>query len=316
MSFFEQIGSLAIGSKLRKLSATITEDSAQLYEQYDIALKPKWFPVYYVLSERQQKTITSIAQEIGHTHPSVSKIVKEMIKADLVEERRSNTDKRQNLIQLSEKGRAIADKIQPQYTDVTNAINKILHQTEHHLWKAIEEWEYLLEQKSLIKRVQEERKLREAQFVEIIPYQATHQTAFKALNEEWISTYFKMEEADYKALDHPQTYILDQGGHIFVALYRGEPVGTCALLAMENQEHDFELAKMAVSPSVQGKGIGYLLGQKVAEQARILGAKKLYLESNTKLKPAIKLYEKLGFVKVSGYPTPYSRCNIQMELVL
>ncbi|MEL6718181.1 MAG: helix-turn-helix domain-containing protein, partial [Bacteroidota bacterium] len=104
MSFFEQIGSLAIGSKLRKLSATITEDSAQLYEQYDIALKPKWFPVYYVLSERQQKTITSIAQEIGHTHPSVSKIVKEMIKADLVEERRSNTDKRQNLIQLSEKG--------------------------------------------------------------------------------------------------------------------------------------------------------------------------------------------------------------------
>ncbi|MEN0050143.1 MAG: helix-turn-helix domain-containing GNAT family N-acetyltransferase [Bacteroidota bacterium] len=316
MSLFNEIGSMAIGSKLRKLSDTITEDAAQLYEQYHIPLKPKWFPVYYVLSEGQEKTITSIAQEIGHTHPSVSKIVKEMTKADLVVEKKGSMDKRQNLIQLSEQGQSIAQNIQPQYADVTKAIEKILSQTEHHLWKAIEEWEYLLEQKSLLKRVQEERKLREAKFIKIVPYESVHQTAFKALNEAWISTYFTMEEADYQALDHPQTYILDKGGHIFIALYKGAVVGTCALQIMEHQEHDFELAKMAVSPKVQGKGIGYLLGQKVAEHARSLGAKKLYLESNTKLKPAIKLYEKLGFVKVSGYPTPYSRCNIQMELVL
>jgi len=316
MSFFDQIGSMAIGSKLRKLSKTITEDAAQLYEQYRIPIKPKWFPVYYVLSEGQQKTITSIAQEIGHTHPSVSKIVKEMIKVDLVVEKRESVDRRQNLIQLSEKGMEISHKIQPQYDDVTNAIEKILAQTEHHLWRAIEEWEYLLEQKSLLQRVQAERKLREAQFIEIIPYQVTHQNAFKALNEAWISTHFKMEEADYKALDYPQIYILDKGGHIFIALYKGEVVGTCALQVIEHKGHDFELAKMAVSPTVQGKGIGYLLGQKVADHARSLGAKKLYLESNTKLKPAIKLYEKIGFVKVSGYPTPYTRCNIQMELIL
>lgn len=73
---------------------------------------------------------------------------------------------------------------------------------------------------------------------------------------------------------------------------------------------------MAVSPKVQGKGIGMLLGQACIEKVKALGAKKIYLESNTRLKPAISLYHKLGFQKVAGYPSPYERCDIQMELKL
>ncbi|RYY25293.1 MAG: MarR family transcriptional regulator, partial [Chitinophagaceae bacterium] len=49
---------------------------------------------------------------------------------------------------------------------------------------------------------------------------------------------------------------------------------------------------------------------------RELGARKVYLESNTKLEPAINLYYKLGFKKIAGAPSPYERCNIQMELEL
>jgi GNAT superfamily N-acetyltransferase len=125
-----------------------------------------------------------------------------------------------------------------------------------------------------------------------------------------------MEEADYKALDNPEDYILKKGGKILVALYENEPVGVCALIKMNNSEYDFEMAKMAVSPKAQGKSIGWLLGKAIAEKAKELGAKKIYLESNTILKPAINLYYKLGFEKVFGLETPYKRCNIQMELVL
>jgi len=125
-----------------------------------------------------------------------------------------------------------------------------------------------------------------------------------------------MEESDYKALDNPQSYILNQGGHILVALFDGEPLGVCALIKMNDGEYDFELAKMAVSPKAQGKNIGFLLASAIVDKARSLGAAKIYLESNTILKPAINLYHKLGFKKVAGKPTPYTRCNIQMELVL
>lgn len=57
-----------------------------------------------------------------------------------------------------------------------------------------------------------------------------------------------MEEADYKALDHPKEYILDKGGAILVALYKDEPVGVCALCKMDHPLYDYELAKLACQP--------------------------------------------------------------------
>ena len=152
--------------------------------------------------------------------------------------------------------------------------------------------------------------------VEIVDYTSKYKEVFKALNVEWISTYFKMEEADYKALDHADDYIINNGGYILVALLNEEPVGVCALIKMNDPEYDFELAKMAVSPKAQGKKIGWLLGEAIKTKAINVGAKSLYLESNPVLSPAINLYRKLGFVEVFGRPTPYERCNIQMACTL
>ena len=150
----------------------------------------------------------------------------------------------------------------------------------------------------------------------IVAYSSIYKSAFSDLNKEWISKYFKMEPADYKALDHADEYIINNGGYILVALYEDEPVGVCALIKMNDPLYDYELAKMAVSPKVQGKKIGWRLGEAIKEKAKQVGAKTLYLESNTILEPAINLYRKLGFIEVYGRPTPYERCNIQMALVL
>lgn len=316
MSFYDTIGKLAIGSRLRQLTDMITEDAAQIYQQYDIDMNPKWWPVFYVLSKGEANTITAIAKEIGHSHPSVSKIISEMVDKGLVKEKKDKTDGRRNMVSLSPKGKEITDKIQAQYTDVNNAIEAISANTRNDLWEAIGEWEFLLEQKSLFRRVQEQKKERESRKVQIVEYTPAYQQAFKELNVEWISTYFTMEEADYKALDNPQGYILDNGGYIFVALYEDKPVGVCALIKMKDPEYEYELAKMAVSPLAQGKSIGWLLGNAILDKARSLGAKKVYLESNTILKPAISLYHKLGFERVIGHSSPYERCNIQMERVL
>jgi DNA-binding MarR family transcriptional regulator/N-acetylglutamate synthase-like GNAT family acetyltransferase len=314
MYFYKTVGKKALGSRLRLLTDKITEDASGIYHLYNIDLQPKWFPVFYVLSQGEEKTITDIAREIGHSHPSVSKIVSEMSKLDLVKERKDGSDGRRNIISLSDRGTAYTHQIHEQYEDVEAAIDAISSQATYDLWKAVAEWEFLLEQKSLLKRVIEQKKLRESKDVQIIDYSSKYAESFKRLNEQWIATYFKMEETDYKALNNPEEYILKGGGHIFVALYQNEPVGVCALIKMNDGEHDFELAKMAVSPTAQGKNIGWLLGKSALERVRELGAKKIYLESNTVLKPAINLYQKLGFRKIAGLPSPYERCNIQMAV--
>ncbi|WP_220417438.1 bifunctional helix-turn-helix transcriptional regulator/GNAT family N-acetyltransferase [Dyadobacter frigoris] len=307
---------MALGSRLRMLTEKITEDAAQIYKLYDIDMQPKWFPVFYVLSKGEEKTITAIAREIGHSHPSVSKIISEMSKKGFVTEKKDETDGRRNVVCLSEIGMQVTHQIEDQYVDVASAIDEIAAQTRNDLWKAIEEWEFVLEQKTLLRRVQEQKKLRESSQVRIVDYRREYQLAFRNLNQEWISAYFKMEESDFKALDDPEGYILNKGGKILVALYKEEPLGVCALIKMDDPDYDFELAKMAVSPKAQGKSIGWLLGQAIISKAKELGASKIYLESNTILKPAINLYHKLGFQKVAGRITPYERCNIQMELII
>ena len=316
MDFFDKVGVMAISSRLRMLSERMTKNSAAIYQSYAIELHPKWFPVFYVLAKGEEKTITQIAKEIGHSHPSISKIVREMAKKGLVEERKGIKDARKNVIRLSKTGMQIKEKIIPQYKDVTKAIEGMLQQSSYNLWKAIEEWEYLLNEKDLMTRIKEQKKLREANAVEIIPYTPAYKTAFKSLNVEWISKYFVMEEADYTALDNPESYILEQGGYIFMALYQGQPIGTCSLIKMNDKAYDYELAKMGVSPLAQGKGIGWILGQTIIEKAKELGGKTLFLESNTKLKPAINLYRKLGFKKIPHKPSVYERSNIQMVLKL
>jgi DNA-binding MarR family transcriptional regulator/N-acetylglutamate synthase-like GNAT family acetyltransferase len=313
MDFYAQTGKMALGSRLRRLSEQMTEEAAALYNLYQVDLQPKWFPVFYSLSAGGgEMTITDLAREIGHTHPSVSQIVREMAARGYVTERKGDADGRKNFVVLSPAGRELREKIQPQINDVTAAIDKAMKETHHDLWKAIGEWEFLLEQKSLFDRVREERKMRESSEVVIVEFDSRYQSAFRQLNEEWITKYFQMEESDHKALDHPIEYIIDRGGYILMALYHGEPIGTCALIRMD--DGGFELAKMAVSPKAQGLGIGYLLGKACIDKARVLGAPRVYLESNTLLKPAIKLYQKLGFRKVTGPPSPYERSNIQMEL--
>ena len=78
--------------------------------------------------------------------------------------------------------------------------------------------------------------------------------------------------------------------------------------------HRLDVLSLTAGVIFVGLGIGFLIGQACIEKARALGAHRVYLESNTTLKPAINLYHQLGFRKVAGPPSPYERCNIQMEL--
>lgn len=147
-------------------------------------------------------------------------------------------------------------------------------------------------------------------------YKPHYQTDFRALNEEWISSFFVMEEADYLVLDHPEEYILNKGGEIFVAVEGTKVLGVCAMLKTQQAGFDYELAKMAVSPYARGKGIGFSLGTAAIDWAKEKGAQTIFLDSNTSLESAIRLYHRLGFKEVKGISSPYQRTNIQMIMKL
>jgi GNAT superfamily N-acetyltransferase len=150
--------------------------------------------------------------------------------------------------------------------------------------------------------------------VRIVDFAPRHRERFRELNLAWITEHFRVEEADRRALEDPEGYILGHGGHIFMAEVEGAIVGGCALL--RNDDGSFELAKMAVDPAVRGRGVGRALGEAAIARARVLGARRVELLSNTRLAPAITLYKSLGFVAVPLPPNDYERANIKMILEL
>lgn len=138
--------------------------------------------------------------------------------------------------------------------------------------------------------------------------------AFRSLNEEWITRFFRMETKDFEVLRDPEGTILKHGGHIYMAELGAEAVGCVALESTSAAV--YELSKMAVTPNLRGKGVGRRLLEYAIERARTLGAESLWLGSNTNLQSAIHLYETVGFQHLPAERrpnSPYSRANVFME---
>lgn len=139
---------------------------------------------------------------------------------------------------------------------------------------------------------------------------------FAALNAAWIEDLHELEESDKKMIAHPEVYT-ENGNSVFTVHIDGETVGACAL--KQDGDGAWELTKMAVDPSIQGRGLGQVLMEVVETYAKTeLGLSRIYLLSNTGNEAAIRLYKRNGWdIMFINEPHPtYARCNIGMEKYL
>ena len=150
--------------------------------------------------------------------------------------------------------------------------------------------------------------------IEIIDYSDDYANDFKQLNLDWLNKYNVAEDYDIQLINDPRSKVLDKGGYIYLAKTEDKIVGTAGLA--NEGDSIFELIKMAVAPSFQGKGIGKMLMEKCLNKARALKATKVFLYSNSQLTTAISLYRKYGFMHVDASNSPLLTADIKMELAL
>ena len=150
---------------------------------------------------------------------------------------------------------------------------------------------------------------------EVIEFRDELAADFAALNYEWIEQYFTVEDEDIKSLEDPRGSVIDGGGQIFFVLVDGEVAGTAAMLS--HRPGVFELAKMAVKPAFQGRGLSRLLMNACVEFGRDQGTSEIMLLTNDKLTPAVQLYKSAGFVATEHYTDRrYARGNLEMRIKL
>ncbi len=114
-----------------------------------------------------------------------------------------------------------------------------------------------------------------------------------ALNAE-LTTTFPEPGATHFSLSDQQVVTGD--GAFLVAYLDDMAVGCGAVRRLD--EATAEIKRMYVDPSVRGRGIGRALVEALECEARLVGVRRIVLETGTRLAPAIKLYEAMGYARI------------------
>lgn len=150
--------------------------------------------------------------------------------------------------------------------------------------------------------------------IQIVEWQDKFAGDFRRLSLEWLEKYLHVEPADIEILEHPREVVVDPGGMIFFACDGIRPVGTIAMIRMD--EETFELAKLGVTEAYKGRHISDMLMDTAIAFGKREHAKKIELFSNSGLKTALSLYRKYGFVDVPVTEAEYEEADVKMELML
>jgi DNA-binding MarR family transcriptional regulator/GNAT superfamily N-acetyltransferase len=302
-------GALLLGSRLRKVTEALYAGVDEVYRSAGVDLPSRCFPILFLLRDHGRLGISELAARLGQTHPAVSQMSRKLLRQRVVRESPDPRDDRRRLLSLSARGRSVMARLEPVWKAIVAAVADL--ESDHPLSQHLTAIDQALEARGFAARIRS--RLDGPGAVEIIAFERRYGPDFKRLNVEWLEKYFRVEPIDEEVLSRPMR-ILRDGGAIFLARYRGAIVGTCALLNAGSAR--FELAKMAVTAGHQGLGIGRKLIEAVIADYLTRGARELFLESNSKLTPAITLYESAGFVHASRpEPSHYERSNVYMVYV-
>jgi GNAT superfamily N-acetyltransferase len=90
-------------------------------------------------------------------------------------------------------------------------------------------------------------------------------------------------------------------GRLWVDICDGTVRGCVALRKMEADA--CEMKRLFVRPHFRGLGLGRCMAEQVIVAARQMGYRRMVLDTLERLKPAVRLYESLGFVRIDPYCT-------------
>jgi DNA-binding MarR family transcriptional regulator/ribosomal protein S18 acetylase RimI-like enzyme len=312
MEFVNQLGLLALGSRMKALSEQLYALADRVYALLGMPLEGRWFPVLRLLHERGPQRIGEIAQAIGQSHSAVSQLADKLVQQGWLESEAADHDRRQRRLLLSDRASATLRSVRPAWRAINDELAQRCAERDLDLLGALDQLSALLEP-GLADIIATRARRGQREAVRIVPHQPALGEHFYRLNAAWLRKYFYLEAIDHEVLSNPDREIRDGGGEILYAELDGEIVGTCAL----KHEGDgvYEFTKMAVDERWQGLGLGRLLMQAALDwYVKRTPRRMLFLESSTRLAPALKLYESVGFEhQPAGKPdSHYQRSDVYM----
>lgn len=311
MTFLANVGLLALGSRMRAISEQLYGLADEVYRLRGSPLQGRWFPLLRLLHEQGPQGVGSIAAQIGQTHSAVSQLADKLVAEGWLETVDDPGDRRRRCLALTERSREAIRQVRPAWRALVQELEQRCGAAGVDILQTLATFESLIGP-DLAPAIAARCQASDAANLQVVGFDPALREYFYRLNADWLRKYFYLEEIDHRVLSEPEAEILAGGGEVLFALLHGEVVGTCALKV--ESPGVFELTKMAVDESYQGLGAGKRLLARAIEVFRERGGRTLFLESNSKLAPALNLYLSMGF---EHQPTlkpdsHYSRSDVYM----
>ena len=243
--------------------------------------------VIYELAQREKATATEVGAELGLDAGYLSRLLAAFEKRGLISRKPSDTDGRQSVIRLTEKGRKAFAELNTHSQDEIESLLGGLHPADQ---------KRLIDAMRVIEEALGERPEQKVPYI-IRPHRpgdmgwVTHRhgviyneeygwdEGFEALVAEIAAKF--IQNYDPK---RERCWIAERGGEI---------VGS--VLLVKKSKTVAQLRLLLVEPSARGMGIGKRLVDECVRFARQTGYKKIILWTNGVLHAARRIYEEAGF---------------------
>lgn len=155
MDLISELGALAFGSRLKRLSENIMRGGEDVYRFYGVDFEPKWFPLFYFLTQKGEAGIMEIAEGLNVTHPAVIQMAKELEKKGLIISKKSAEDARKRNLKISKKGKNLLPTLEKIWEGIKTMNVQIIESQEHNLLLAMKEIEDTWAEKTYLQRFKE-----------------------------------------------------------------------------------------------------------------------------------------------------------------
>jgi DNA-binding MarR family transcriptional regulator/GNAT superfamily N-acetyltransferase len=314
MDYINELGSLALASRLKRLSDLLVHGVTEIYKEAGLDFETRWFPVTHYLSVHGPSPLTTISKALNQSHPAVVQVAGSMENKGLIARQRKTSDGRINMLSLTAKGKKLVKELSVIWNDIQEAVDDLLKQSSDNLLLQISQLEHALARQDIYNRVKREYINRSLSNMILIEYNKNYLDHFRQLNSEWLEKTVGLSTYDRKVLFNPETEIIKKGGMIYLTKIADEVTGTFVLMPLD--EYYCELSKFVVPQHLRKMGIGSKMADMALDIAKKQNCRSMLLLTHENLHDAIKLYEKKGFVKIEPNPVledKTGRCSIYME---
>lgn len=149
--FVNELGYLALATRLKRISEAMVHSGRQMYKAMDIDIEPNWYLIFKLLKKYERLSVTEIAGKLHFSHPSVITLISKMEANGYVAAQTDKSDSRKKNYALTQKALNKLPELEKVWEAGTEGVKKLFKEESTFLAE-LESLEIQLSQQDFMNR--------------------------------------------------------------------------------------------------------------------------------------------------------------------